>query len=127
MYKKLSTEYKNYAMDNMSCIDFLLLIYNWILEDFEEQNQPQPVYIEMQPLAPRIYPAESAQIAKPEAPLMRQRKHVCFESPEIPTTNSETPSIVEHETKQTPIQTQEDVFETDFEIIEIADVIAKED
>lgn len=108
-------------MDNMSCIDFLLLIYNWILEDFEEQNQPQPVYIEMQPLAPRIYPAESSEIAKQEAPSMRQRKHVCFESNQIATTNPE-PQII----NESP-QTRDDVFETDFEIIEIADVIAKED
>ena len=112
----------------MSCIDFLLLIYNWILEDFEEQTQPKPVYIEMQPLAPRIYPAEFSQIPKQEAPSMRQRKHVCFESNQIATTNPEPPIIKEPETiKQITSQTQDDVFETDFEIIEIADVIAKED
>lgn len=128
MYKKLSTEYKNNAMDNMICFEFLMLIYNWIIEDFEEQNQPQPVYIEMQPLVQRVYPTDSSsQIAK-QIPLMRQRKHICVESPEILTTNPEPSRIVEPETtNQTTAPVQEEVFETDFEIIEIADVITKED
>jgi hypothetical protein len=107
-------------MDNLSCIEFLILIYNWIIEDIEEQNQPQPVYIEMQPMAPRVYKTESPQ---KDIPLIRQRKHVFAESPEASVAappEQEPKPILELSAKI------EDTFETDFEIIEIADLI-KED
>lgn len=121
-------------MDNMSCLEFLLLVYNWILEEFDEPV-PQPVYIEMQPLPSRTYPNEPPPISIPikQAPLIRQRKHVFAESP--PETifiqqTSESETLMDSDSKHDdPVKRtpQEDMFVTDFEIIEIADLIIKED
>lgn len=112
-------------MDNVSCIEFLLLIYHWILDDIEEQNQPQPVYIEMQPLGQRIYPAPNPKPYQP--PLIRQRKHVCSESPEfLPISEPVAAVAAVAAVAHAPATPVEDVFETDFEIIEIADLNKEE-
>ena len=121
----LSAEYKKYAMDNFGCFQFFILIFNCIVAD-ETDQQPQPVYIEMQPLRPRqqIQQMQTQQHPISKPPLIRQRKHICSESPELPpilhTLSSTLPT-------PEPIISvcagpTEDAFETDFEIIEIADV-----
>ncbi len=43
--------------NNISCIEFLIVLYNWSIYDIEDHNmQQRPVYIEMQPMTSRIYP-----------------------------------------------------------------------
>jgi hypothetical protein len=139
--------------NNISCIEFLIIIYNWILYDIDEQNQQQrPVYIEMQPMTSRIYPTtcndpEIPIYSKHQAPLIRQRKYVCSDSPEFPvnhTTSFVEPDIdIDIEVKNpegagaagaeaitttaiTEGAASADVFESDFLIIEISD-LNKED
>ena len=117
------------TINNLSCLDFLMLIYHWIIYDMEPLQQP--IYIEMQPMTPLMQKQPQAQEPLPQEPLPqepqaqepqpRQRKYVCSELSEPPVLQTSLlPEIIVDE-KKTTETTCIDLFDTDFEIIEIAD------
>ena len=121
------------AVENLSCIDFLRLIYHWILDDIEPLQQP--IYIEMQPMTPLMQKQPQAQEPQPQEPQPqeplaheplahepqpRQRKYVCSELSETPVLQTSLiPELIVEDEKKS--ETSIDLFDTDFEIIEIAD------
>lgn len=108
-------------MDNLSCLDFFILIYHWIIYDIEPLQQP--IYIEMQPMTTQMQKQEEPQAPHEQQahePQPRQRKYVCSELTETPVLQiSLLPDLIVEDEKKPEICI--DLFYNDFEIIEIAD------
>jgi hypothetical protein len=111
------------TINNLSCLDFLMLIYHWIIYDIEPLQQP--IYIEMQPMTHLMQKQPQAQEPQPQEPQAhepqpRQRKYVCSELSETPVLQTSLiPELIVEDEKKS--ETSIDLFDTDFEIIEIAD------